>query len=134
MPHINNDAVNVGVMGVREYLLTYYKERCIDKVISNISNNFVRQLDIVNLLTYQTRAEHEYQRREQAQDKPKLLRLAGLPILELHASPARIIFIEAVLTRSPQMKLFKEGITNFLDTYLPAVQRESNTNANITIG
>lgn len=111
-----SDQIEVTYMAIRERLMEYFKGTSVHRTVEHGS------LKLQEIPA--GRLTHQYQRFDRERDKPRVMVLQGLPLLELHASPATVVFYKTVMDRSPQLQELYKRIVEFFGTYLPHTKVE----------
>lgn len=120
MPELKS--VDIGlestIMAIREELMNYFKGSCVERFTTN------RNVKLNGLSNY---VRFDYQRREcDRMQQVKILSVGSLPLMRVSKSPFKVTFHTAVLNRSPQLRAVRQGVEDFLDEFLPSVEKEEH--------
>lgn len=103
-------------MAIREIVMEYFKGDCIQKLVDN------PYLEVKTVNPPQ-RGTYYFERRQRENEQSKMVLLAGSPLFTMKKLPDKVTFHEVVMMRSPQMRELSRLLVDFLDEYLPAVER-----------
>lgn len=106
--------ITTTTMAIRESLMRYFKGDCVETLIAQTN---IRRKQMAR-----------YTQPNAAQEKSLIL-AGDTPLLTVHRLPDTVIFHQAVLGRSPQLREVRRGLEVFLGKYLPDVERKEKTDA-----
>lgn len=121
--------VQATIMAVREEIMRYYKDTCVERVTSN--RNINRRI----LGDYMPgRPRYQYQREEQQRKDAQLLLIGQYPIAVLKKLPDHLLYLNHVLSMSPALEEVGKAMRNMMSKYLKGVVTEDNVGNKIAEG
>lgn len=107
------DGYVLTMLAIREYLMNYFKESCIESVVSSTN---------VRLHDAPVNHQYQYQRELRNINNPSFLKIDNVPIALLSKTPDVITLHEHVLERSRALRRVREGILSVMKDYLKGVK------------
>lgn len=121
--------IQATIMAIREEVMRYYKDTCIERVTSNRNVNRRYLGDYIN-----DRPPYQYQRELRQRQDAQLLLIGQFPIAVLRKQPDQLMYVKHVLKMSPGLKQVDEGLHDLIERYLRGVVTSDNKGKTIAEG
>lgn len=115
MDEQKTDSIGVTTIAIREVLMEYFKETCIQRMTKGGNVN-------LHELSTNRRGLNREERWRMSFKRPCLLLLDEVPLATLGKDPDTLIIHSDVMNRSPQLKKVQTGMEKFMKTFLSEVK------------